>query len=378
MTEIQSALTARDVLATVFAGESNLASTKQVEQAVYAIAQGEEPRWIIIGSPSRAMPVLRSWAPWRAKSRMQWSAVRLAAATNLLPILPGVSKDAVSIDTEYWTAKLAEFPREWSAVLHVGTRSHTRKVILFLIDSGTRVVCAAKIPLAPQAAAAIENEGDMLDRLSRFEYLPRVLFRDRRRGMVAQSWLEGKPVSREFTEAHLELLSSLACPATSMRVCDTRPKLECELEASDLPFDRSVLARAVEMLDCDAPLLRFIEHRDFAAWNLKWIRSGTLGLLDWEWAEVEGLPWQDACRYFYLDDAHFHGKGHVWEALTSNQLLKRYRRQFEIPDRALAALTMRYLVRELLMEWDGGNEWLANYAYGQICALLEGVSPIKG
>jgi hypothetical protein len=377
MTEAQSALTARDVLATVFARESGQAATKQAERRVYVIAQGAEPRWIIIGSPSKALPVLKSWAPWRAKSRMQWSAVRLAAATNLLPMLPGISEDTVSIDTGYWSAKLPEFPREWSAVLHVGTPSYTRKAILFLIDGGTRVVCAAKIPLAPQSAAAIENEAEMLDRLSRFDYLPRVLCRDRGRGMVAQSWLDGKPVSREFTKAHLKLLNSLACEGNAVRVCDTRLILQRELEESDLPFDRSVLERAMEMLDCDAILARFIEHRDFAPWNLKWIRGGMLGLLDWEWAEADGLPWLDACRYFYLDDAHFEGSGHVWEALTSNELLKRYRRQFEIPDRALSALTMRYLVRELLMEWNGGNEWLATYAYRQICALIEAASPSK-
>jgi hypothetical protein len=155
------------------------------------------------------------------------------------------------------------------------------------------------------------------------------------------------------------------------------PALHRAINKADLPFDRSVLARGLEMLNCDAVLPAFVEHRDFAPWNLKWIRSGVLGLLDWEWAEPVGLPWQDACRHFYLDDVHFHGSGHVWEKLTSNAFLRRYRQRFEIPDTVLAPLTMRYLLRELFMEWDGGNRRLADYAYIQIQALLAAVIPPK-
>jgi hypothetical protein len=138
-----------------------------------------------------------------------------------------------------------------------------------------------------------------------------------------------------------------------------------------------MLARGLEMLEFDEPLPRFIEHRDFAPWNLKRMQDGALGLLDWEWAEADGLPWQDVCRYFYLDDVHFNGGGHVWEAMSSNDLLRTYLNRFDVPVRALPALTMRYLLRELLMEWNGGNVWLAEYAYEQIRALIAKLAPAK-
>ena len=146
----------------------------------------------------------------------------------------------------------------------------------------------------------------------------------------------GKPVSRGFTQAHLDLLKSLARVDGTTRVSDYREELIRGLQLSDLPFDRSVLARGLDMLDCDLPLPSFVEHRDFAPWNLKWLRKDVLGLLDWEWGEPEGLPWQDACRHFYIEDVHFGGSGQVWQALLSNEILLRYRREFDIPAEALA------------------------------------------
>ncbi|HEY2472370.1 MAG TPA: hypothetical protein VGI45_31575 [Terracidiphilus sp.] len=371
-------LTTSGVLAQVFDPEGPAHRPADHERRrVHAISQGGEPRWIIIGSPGAAMPVLKSWSPWNKTSRIQWSVLQAAAAADALRFLPRVSNSVFDVDVAYWRGCLPTFPDQWSAVIHIGSPSYTRKAILFLIENGARVTAAAKVPLAPESAAAIFNEADMLDHLSRFDYLPRVLFRDRSRGIAAQSWLDGKPVGRGFGQPHLDLLNSLACAEGSVRVCDDRLSLQNTLDKSDLPFDRSVLVRGMDMLECDVLLPAFVEHRDFAPWNLKWIRPGVLGLLDWEWAEPVGLPWQDACRYFYLDDIHFHGSGRVWEMLIANDVLRSYRQHFEIPDRALPALTMRYLLRELLMEWDGGNRRLANYAYRQICALLAAMAPHK-
>jgi hypothetical protein len=374
---VAAPLTAARVVAEVFRESRSSESFAEKENcSIHVISQGGEPRWIIVGAPSKALPVLNSWAPWKISSRLRWNAVRMAAATNVLPKMPGVQNSLTQIDTSYWRAHLLCFPKEWSAVIHVGNASRSRKAILFLIESGERVVSASKIPLVAGAVQAIFNEADMLDLLDRFDYLPRVLFRDRERGVATQSWLVGKPVSRGFSQAHLDLLNSLASAGTA-RVSDYREELGAGLEATDLPFDRSELARGLELLDCDVPLRCFVEHRDFAPWNLKWLRRDVLGLLDWEWGVPGGLPWQDACRHFYSDDAHFGSSGQVWEALLSNEILLRYRREFDIPIKALPALTMRYLLRALLMESEGGNERLAEYAFSQILALIRATTPVR-
>jgi hypothetical protein len=203
------------------------------------------------------------------------------------------------------------------------------------------------------------------------KYLPRVLFQDVGRGVAAQSWLDGKPVSRDFTAAHVDLLCSLANPGSTAVVSDRRAEIIAHLDVLDLPFDRSLLARAVELLSFDQPLQGFVEHRDFAPWNLKWLRDGRLGLLDWEWSLADSLPWQDICRFFYLEDALFNGPGKVWEAMTGNPLLLNYLRRFAILPEALPALTMHYLLRVLCMDWHSGNVRLAHYTFGQIQSLLD-------
>lgn len=341
------------------------------ESTVHVIPNGAEPRWIVLGDPRKALPVLRSWRPWNIRSRLQWSAVLFAASARLLPRLPGVSNSTAKIDTCYWQRNLAEFSERGAIVIHLGNPSHTRKAILFFLGEDHSIKAVAKVPLAPLAAHAILNEATILERMKQVLHLPRILFRDSDRGVAAQSWLEGKPVSRGFSSSHLNLLSLLVNPGSTARVSDFQADLAAQLDEHDFPFDRSVLARALELLNSDEPLQGFIEHRDFVPWNLKCLPDGTLALLDWEWGAFHGLPWQDICRFFYNQDVLFNGPGQVWETLTGNHLLKRYRQRFAIPTEALPALTMHYLLRILCMDWQSGNTRNAHYTFEQIQILLD-------
>src|SRR5438552_4147216 len=106
--------------------------------------------------------------------------------------------------------------------------------------------------------------------------LPEIVFQDTDRAIAAQTWLEGKPVSRGFSKAHLDLLSLLVNPGRTARVSDYLPATCAHLDELDFPFDRSLLARALEWLEFDEPLQSFVEHRDFAPWNLKWLSNGDL------------------------------------------------------------------------------------------------------
>jgi len=365
-------LTTSHILEVVFPalGEA-LTNLTSEDCLVHVIPQSAEPRWIIVGDPRKALPILRSWRPWNLKSRLRWSAVLFAASIEMLPRLPGVSNSRAWIESSYWRQGLPEFSEDWSVVIHVGSRSYTRKAIVFFVGRDLLVKVVAKVPLSPAAAFAILNEASILDRMNAASYLPKVIFKDSRCGVAAQSWLDGRPVSRGFTAAHLDLLSLLANPGHTTRVSDYQPQVSAQLDELDLPFDRPVLAQALGLLSLDEPLQGFVEHRDFAPWNLKWLPTERLGLLDWEWAVANSLPWQDICRFFYLDDVHFNGPGRVWETLTGNRLLKTYRRRFAIPAHALMALTMHYLLRVLCMDWQSGNVRLAHYTFRQIQLLLD-------
>ena len=123
-------------------------------------------------------------------------------------------------------------------------------------------------------------------------------------------------------------------------------------------------------MEDDSPLPAFIEHRDFAPWNLKRLKDGRTAAIDWEWAIPRGLPCQDIFRYFYIQDALFHGPGDAWQVLNNHALVKAHYRRFDIPPQALLPLAMHYQLRVLAMDWRGGNVFLSQYAFRQIEALL--------
>lgn len=364
-------LTLDHVLNTAFPRSDHGDRTTPSELPIYVIPQGVEPRWVVIGDSRDAVPVFRSWRPFKLGTRLRWSAIGGASSLGLLARLPGVITTRAPIDFSYWRRLLPGFREDWAPVLYIGNPSHTRKVTLFFVGRGGQGFKAvAKVPLHPLSGAAILNEAAILEELRGAEYLPGTLFQDSEQGIAAQSWLEGQPVSRNLTPAHMALLARFAAPG-AVRVSGQRASIARELAQADLPFDRDVLSRAQEFLDYDEPLPAFIEHRDFAPWNLKRLPDGGTGAIDWEWAVTRGLPGQDIFRYFYIQDALFYGPGDAWEALNGHALVRQHWSLFSIPPEALPALAMHYQLRVLAMDWQSGNMFLARYAFRQIESLLK-------
>ena len=361
-------LSLSDVLKTAFPLG---ARGKVVEGPVYVIPQGNEPRWVVIGDSRRAVPVFRSWRPFKVSTRLRWNAVIAASTLGALGRLPGVVTARDCLDFSYWRRWLPGFEDDWVPVLHIGNPSYTRKITIFFVSREGQFKAVAKVPLLDDSSQAILNEADILKSLTGAEFLPTCLFRDPERGVAAQSWLEGDPVSRELKSAHMDLLARFAVAGGTTRVSGERASIAAELEQADLPYDRDILAHAQEFLDYDEPLPAFIEHRDFAPWNLKRLPDGRTGAIDWEWAKLGSLPCQDVFRYFYIQDALFDGPGDVWQKLTSHPLVLAHYHRFAIPPDALPALTMYYQLRVLAMDWKGGNTRLAEYAFAQIKSLLE-------
>src|ERR1700691_2304645 len=101
-TDSAGPLTASRILEEAFPALGNAAGVLTTERPVHVIPNGAEPRWVILGDPRKALPVLRSWRPWNLISRLQWSAVLFAASIKMLPRLPGVSNSTACIDSSYW------------------------------------------------------------------------------------------------------------------------------------------------------------------------------------------------------------------------------------------------------------------------------------
>lgn len=348
------------------------------ELTAWVIPQGSEPRWIVLASDRRAAAVLRSWRPFKISTRFRWSVLVAAATAGQLARVPGVITSKVALDCTYWQQALAGYSDDWVPVVHVGNPSHTRKLIIFFVAPEGRIEAVAKVPLVAGASDAILNEVDVLTHLQGAGFTPAPLARDSERGIAAQSWLEGKPVPRTFTAEHMALLERFALAGQGTRVSDYQVEISAEIDSCDLPFSRVKLSRALDRLDYHRELPAFLEHRDFAPWNLKRLSAGQSGAIDWEWAVLKSLPCQDLLRYFYIQDALFHEGADVWSKLSSNPLLQKHLRRFDVPPEALIPLATHYLLRVLCMDWRAGNAMLAEYSFSQISRLLEQKSTIRG
>jgi hypothetical protein len=335
---------------------------------VNIISSGGAPRWIIPGVGSKALPVLSSWKPYSAKSRLQWNIILAACRLNSLSRLPGVAHISVKHDLSYWHQWLNGFSDSWNMVVYVGNPSPTRKAIVFFVDETATVTAVARIPIKAAGKEAILNEANVLRRLQTKLPVPRVLFADEERGIAAQSWVAGKQVSRKFTEKHLALLTQLANPGVTVRLMDQRDPLEALAKSLNLPIEASLLEKSLSALELKDELPSFIEHRDFAPWNIKLLPDGNLTLIDWEWAIEESLPWQDICRYFYIQGYLFNKSEYIWGILTSNPRLQAYKRRFGLSSEAIHGLTVHYLLRALCEDWADGHDRAA-YSALQLQAI---------
>ncbi|HZU09930.1 MAG TPA: aminoglycoside phosphotransferase family protein [Pseudacidobacterium sp.] len=270
----------------------------------------------------------------------------------------------------YWKTQLNGLSAEWEILGHVGNPSPTQKAIFFFLDKDS-VRAVAKIPLSVQAKAAILNEAAILRRVKAQYIVPEVLFTDEEHGVVAQSWMQGRHISRRFREEHLDFLLGLGCNGCTIRLSDFRNALATQLSCFDRPkTEMQGIEQALSLLENDEELMAFIEHRDFAPWNIRLLADGKITLIDWEWAVENSLPWQDICRYFYIQDYLFNESKNVWDILTSNALLQTYARKCRLSKETLRGLTSYYLLRTFFEDWTEGQHKRCAYTLRQIQFLL--------
>lgn len=359
-------------LESIFSGHpANGRSGQLSDLSAHVISHGGVPRWVLPGDTRRALNVLGSWKPYKVTSRLQWSAVVGACRLNALSMLPGVTRQTLRCDLSYWREELSGFSDLWSIVAYIGNPSPTRKTLMFFIDEQGKVQAVAKVPIRAEAKTSILNEARVLRKIRDRFTVAEVLFQDKEQGIAAQSWMEGDSVSLEFSAERLELLTNFGSANGLVRLCDCRDELEAQTASLDLPIDRSILGRALALLDVRDELRSCLEHGDFVPWNMRRLKGGQLTLIDWEWAVEEGFPWQDICHYFYLQDYLFQKKANVWKILTTHPLLSEYSRRFELSPQAVRGLTIRYLLRYMCVEYAEGDSNKVGFAARKIREVMK-------
>jgi hypothetical protein len=281
---------------------------------------------------------------------------------------PGLAFPAAAPDAGEAPERLA-----WT-LLTGGRRSVNKVVALGFAGADEAPRLAVKIGRVPESADALLREARALEALHAqrrpIRGVPRLLF-CRSQGstvMLGQTAVAGRPLARALRRDNaLELalratdwLTGLAVATAPSPPSDWRARIVdpvlSEFERSYGPvLDRAMLHDALRAIDTLGPLPAVHEQRDFAPWNLLLTRDAELVVLDWESAELCGLPLLDLTYFlthaaFYLEHAPARGRLRETYRATldpgtfvgaiATRCVERYAVQLALPPAALRPLRL--------------------------------------
>jgi aminoglycoside phosphotransferase (APT) family kinase protein len=235
-----------------------------------------------------------------------------------------------------------EVPAGRSTLLMTGgPRSVSKVVLLSFAEPDPLPRFVVKASRVARASAGLRREAEVLGELTKRGAppgVPRLLFHDEQDGvpLVGESTIEGQPLQELLSDANhhawaLRVTDWLAALATGGPARSSRQGRETVIEPALEVFEREFGAIVdPEMQRLSASIVRSIsdlpvvpEQRDFGPWNLLETPAGELAVLDWESAEVEGLPALDLL--YYLTFAGFAVDG----ARDRDARIASYRRQLD-------------------------------------------------
>jgi hypothetical protein len=193
----------------------------------------------------------------------------------------------------------------------------SKVVLLAFAEPGSTPLVAVKAPRVDGAAVGIRREGAALTSLGarrseRVPGVPRVLFRREIDGvpLVGETALAGRPLESLLAPRSLgawsmkvaDWLAALAnggpaLPASHWRDVIVEPVLSQFVERFGRVVDRGLVREGEAIVRSIGALPSVSEQRDFGPWNLLVTSAGELAVLDWESAEMEGLPALDLLYY---------------------------------------------------------------------------------
>jgi hypothetical protein len=197
-------------------------------------------------------------------------------------------------------------------------RNSTHLIFLLLPRGGREPVLVAKVPRSDGPSAKSEGEARRLSQIQSarpggFDSIPRLLAFEAFRGhpILLETALQGRPMNRAMVRAQTEGCCAIALEWLLEVQRATRRDHEpgeiersivrdlADLEAAfpeDADLVRKTRDRMAPLAQSGLPLV--LEHRDLSHPNLLVDDRGKLAVLDWELAELRGIPALDL--FFFL------------------------------------------------------------------------------
>ena len=209
---------------------------------------------------------------------------------------------------------LGPVPRSLSCLLVTeGRRSISKCVALVFAGPDPRPRLAIKHPRVPEAVPALAREATVLRTLharhpGAFPGIPRIVFEEKRGAvtLLGETALLGAPVNAvvhrgNYRDLALKATTWLADfaqrtarqPSADWRERIAAPALADFTDAFGAVADDGLLRRTRAAIASLGPLPVIVEQRDFSPWNVLIDSQGELVVLDWESAELDGLPGLD-------------------------------------------------------------------------------------
>jgi hypothetical protein len=251
------------------------------------------------------------------------SAAGADGASEGAPWLDGFVKK----DRRSWTSRPGPSKLDW-LLLTGGHRSINKVVALPFAQGASRPDLVVKLPRVREAIPFVAREGEVLGALSRVSGVPRRLFYKVEGSGVAlgETYLGGQPVFTmlrrdNFRELALQTTDWLAQLVAGFTHQPGSPWWDRLVEPVLADFEASFgrvldpgamrqTRHALGRLDALPPVH---EQRDFSPWNVLVDGAGELVVLDWESAELNGLPGRDLIYFlaylaFFLEGAMESGR----------------------------------------------------------------------
>jgi hypothetical protein len=333
-------------------------------------------RWFVpLDSPALSCAGFSLYSPARLSARLKVAAARIAAYSKL----PIWYRDHIVIAQRTVPPieqKMSEIFNGafFRLALSSGAPepARNRKVSLAIIQLDGRIIGFGKAAHSPLSNRLMRDEARALSELAtRRIGAPQLLFAGEVDGafVTVQKPLIGKPVSSKLTDNKRTLLEAL-------RSDRLQPASECNMvtalpaRLAQLQYSASLLSDALGDV---LPILArtrvpsTIVHGDFAPWNLR-EHNGAVAAFDWEYAELDGLPYADETHYllqvgYLLENWDL---DHACAALGQMRL----KNDLSLLSEQMRAIQATYLIDNLARLFAEGYDREENDMVGWYCKLL--------